>query len=352
VFDHGYMKPNWIAKYAEWKSQPDWPQVLMFFTWGTPDTSEFSEDAAIEGKPFISGSYATTLATPKPQTTMVTMPDGTQQTFAAKGAPFNFFAGTDYSTQIRIAMRFVQDKGGHKVAFAYCTGSTFCTEPIPAGKTYAKEINLAIGPDFNPELADTAQIIDDKMKAYAAANPDVDWFWVGNSTSTTIPTIQAVKKYLPSAKVIANLYGFDERCGTQCSGNAYVVMSFAAFGDTRYPGMSEVVRVHEKWRKADGEDANLYKNVRYVQGFVSFVMLQKAIEQLEQENREITGRNVKQALETFRQKDVGGLTAPLTFTPDDHRPTNVTRIYSMNEFGRFAYETETRVELKSDWLGW
>ena len=98
---------------------------------------------------------------------MVTMPDGSEKTFNAKGAPFNFFAGTDYSTQIRIAMRFVQDKGGHKVAFAYCTGSTFCTEPIPAGKTFAKEINLAIGPDFNPELADNAQVIDDKMKAYA-----------------------------------------------------------------------------------------------------------------------------------------------------------------------------------------
>jgi branched-chain amino acid transport system substrate-binding protein len=116
--------------------------------------------------------------------------------------------------------------------------------------------------------------------------------------------------------------------------------------------MSEVVRVHEKWRKADGEDPNLYKNVRYVQGFVSFLMLQKAIEQLEQEKKEITGRNVKEALETFRQKDVGGLTAPLTFTADDHRPTNLTRIYSMNEFGRFAYETETKVELKSTWLGW
>jgi branched-chain amino acid transport system substrate-binding protein len=351
-FAHAYNIPAAQAKYNEWKADPSWQDVLMFFSWGTPDSEAFAADSQVEGKPFISGSYATTLATPMPQTRMVTMPDGTEKTFNASGAPFNFFAGTDYSTQIRIAMRFVQNKGGHKVAFAYCTGSTFCTEPIPAGKTFAKEINLAIGPDFNPELADNAQVIDDKMKAYAAANPDVDWFWVGNSTSTTIPTIQAVKKYLPNAKVIANLYGFDERCGTQCSGNAYVVMSFAAFGDTRYPGMSEVVRVHEKWRKADNEDINLYKNVRYVQGFVSFLMLEKAIEQLEQQKKEITGRNVKDALETFRQKDVGGLTAPLTFTPTDHRPTNVTRIYSMNEFGRFAFETETKVELKADWLGW
>ena len=352
MFDHGYMKANWVAKYNEWKADPSFANVLMFFTWGTPDTSEFIEDAVAQGKPFISGSYATTLATPKPQTRMVTMPDGTERTFMAKGAPYNFFAGTDYSTQIRIAMKFAQEKGAKKVAFAYCTGSTFCTEPIPAGKTYAKEINLAIGPDFNPELADNAEAIDTKMQAYATANPNVDWFWVGNSTATTIPFIAAVKKYLPAAKVIANLYGFDERCGVQCSGNAYVVMSFANFGDTRYPGMAEVVRVHEKWRKADNEDPSSYKNVRYVQGFVSFLMLQKAIEDLERAGKPITGANVKQTFETFQARDVGGLTAPLTFTADDHRPTNLTRIYSMNEFGRLNFEAETKVDLKPEWLGW
>jgi branched-chain amino acid transport system substrate-binding protein len=351
-YDHGYLLANAMARYAQWKADPSWPEVAMFFSWGTPDSEAFAADAALEGKPFISGSYATTLATPTPQSRQVTMPDGSSQTFMTAGAPFNFFAGTDYSTQIRIAMRFIKDRGGRKIAFAYCTKSTFCTQPIPAGKTYAKEVGLALAPDFNPELSDTEAMIEAKLQQYAVANPDVDWLWVGNSTVSTIATIKAARTHLPGAKLIANLYGFDERCGTDCAGNAYVVMSFAAFGENTRPGMAEVVRIHEKWRKADGHDPNRFKNVRYVQGFVSFLMFQKAVENLINQGKAIDGRNLKDAMEGFNNLDVGGLTAPIRFSPDDHRPTNRTRIYSVNEFGRFRFETEVKVTLQSDWLGW
>src|SRR5205814_9349106 len=120
---------------------------LMFFSWGTPDTQMFSADAAKEGKPFISCSYANTLATPVAQTKSVTMPDGTVKQFTAEAAPFNFFAGTDYGTQARIGMEFVKKRGGHKVGFAYCRESPFCAEPIPAGRTWAKQIGLDEGPD-------------------------------------------------------------------------------------------------------------------------------------------------------------------------------------------------------------
>jgi branched-chain amino acid transport system substrate-binding protein len=351
-FDHAYNIPAAQAKYNEWKADPSWQDVLMFFSWGTPDSEAFAADSQVEGKPFISGSYATTLATPTPQSRQVVMPDGSYQTFSTAGAPYNFFAGTDYSTQIRIAMRFIKDRGGRKISFAFCTTSSFCKQPIPAGKTYATEIGLAIAPDFVPELNDTEAMIETKMQQYAAAHPDVDWFWVGNSTVSTIATIKAARKYMPSARLIANLYGFDERCGTDCAGNAYVVMSFAAFGENTQPGMAEVVRIHNKWRKADGHDANLFKNVRYVQGFVSFLMFQKGLEALINQGREINGRNLKDVMETFDNLNVGGLTAPISFTPEDHRPTDRTRIYSVNEFGRFKFENEVKVTLQTDWLGW
>ena len=95
------------------------------------------------------------------------------------------------------------------------------------------------------------------MQAYAAANPDVEWFWVGNSIFTSTFFAKAVKKYLPNAKLIMNLYGMDERtfelCGDACVGNAYSVQAFAAFGDLRHAGMEELLRVHNKWRTKDGE---------------------------------------------------------------------------------------------------
>ena len=68
--------------------------------------------------------------------------------------------------------------------------------------------------------------------------------------------------------------------------------------------------------------------------------------------KEINGRNLKDALETFRAIESGGLTAPITFLPTDHRPTNRVRVYSMNQFGKFQFEDEISVQLQSDWMGW
>jgi branched-chain amino acid transport system substrate-binding protein len=328
---------------------------VTFFSWGTPDTQMFSADATKEGKPFISGSYANTLATPVAQSHIITLPEGPKE-FKAEPAPYNFFAGTDYGTQARIGMEFVKKKGGHKVGYAYCSRSPFCAEPIAAGKTWAARIGLEQGPDVNPELEDATAAIDAKMKSYVEANRDVDWFWVGNSITTTLWTAKAVKKYNPAAKLIVNMWGMDERawemCGSDCVGNVFVVMSFAAFGDLRYPAMEEVVALHRKSRELDGDSPVRYANVRYVQGFVSFFVFRRAVEQLVDFGRPVTGPNLKQALETFRGLESGGLTAPITFTPDDHRPTNRVRVYSMNQFGKFQFEDEIAVQLERDWMGW
>jgi branched-chain amino acid transport system substrate-binding protein len=359
--DHGYVKDRWVAAYNDWKTNdPDFAKVVQFFSWGTPDTQEFSKEATTLGVPWISGSYATTLATPLPQKRTVTVPpDTAPREFVADGAPFNFFAGTDYSTQARIAMEFVKKKLGKKVAFAYCTGSAFCKEPIPPGKTYAAQIGLELGPDINPELSENYDQIDAKVKAYADANPDTTgalWFWVGNSIFTSTHFAKAVKKYYPNAKLIMNLYGMDERtwdlCGTDCVGNTFSVQSFAAYGDLRYAGMEEMLRVYKKWRTADGEPENKWANMRYTQGYVSFLMFRKGIEKLIDGKKEITGRNLKDAYESFRALPTDGLTPPLSFTPQDHRPNNLTRIYSMNSFGKLQFEDEASVQLLAEWLGW
>jgi branched-chain amino acid transport system substrate-binding protein len=359
--DHGYVKDRWVAAYNEWKAtDPDFDKVIQFFSWGTPDTQEFSKEAETRGVPWISGSYATTLATPLPQTRSVVIPPSTTATdFKADGAPFNFFAGTDYSTQVRIAMEFVKGQNVNaKVAFAYCTGSAFCKEPIPPGKTYATQIGLSLGPDVNPELSDTNEQVDAKVKAWADANPGVQnvWFWVGNSIFTSTYFAKAVKKYLPSAKIIMNMYGMDERtwdlCGADCVGNVYSVQSFAPYGDTRYPGMADMLIVYKKWRATDGEPESKWANMRYTQGYVSFQMFRKGVEKLIADKKELTGRNLKDAYESFRGLSTGGLAPPITFTAQDHRPTNITRIYSMEEHGKLQFAKEESVQLLAEWLGW
>src|SRR4051812_2343284 len=356
--DHAYDLVKAKMQYEAFKADPSWPSVLMFFSWGTPDTQMFAADAALEKKVFISGSYANTLATPVAQDHKIDLPDGKTQDFKAEPAPYNFFAGTDYGTQARIGMEFVKKSGGHKIGFAYCRESPFCAEPIPAGRTWAKHIGLPEGPDtLDITLSDDYATVDGKMKAYIAANSDVDWYWVGNSITTTLYVSKAVKKYKPDAKIIANMWGMDERafdmCGADCVGNTYVVMSFAAYGDlAQSTGMADVVALFTKRRAIDHLDPKKYANVRYVQGYVSFYIFRKAVEQLIDHGQTINGENLKTAMESFRNLDSGALTAPISYTTDDHRPTNRVRIYSMNAQGKFQYEDQLSLTLDTAQMGW
>lgn len=42
---------------------------------------------------------------------------------------------------------------------------------------------------------------------------------------------------------------------------------------------------------------------------------------------ELTGANIRAALETFTDHDMGGVTVPVTFTPTDHRGSKGLRIF-------------------------
>jgi branched-chain amino acid transport system substrate-binding protein len=381
-YDHAYDLDKAKAKFLEWKADPSYPSVLMFFSWGTPDTQMFSADAAADGKPFISGSYANTLATPVEQMHTIIMPDGSMRDFHADAAPFNFFAGTDYGTQARVGMEFVKKQMGKRVAFAYCRESPFCAEPIPAGRTWAKQIGLEPMPTetdptkpvetaflnvtLSDDYAKTKKTVSDYVDSHGGIGTpaSVDWYWVGNSITTSLYVAKALREHTRelgqpdsmAPKVIANMWGMDERawemCGADCVGNTFVVMSFASYGDLTVPGMEQVVALHDKYRMMDGDALTKYANVRYVQGYVSFFIFQRALEQVIDHGKEINGRNLKDEFESFRNLESGGLTAPISFTADDHRPTNRVRIYSMNQYGKFQYEDAISVQLQTDWMGW
>jgi branched-chain amino acid transport system substrate-binding protein len=44
---------------------------------------------------------------------------------------------------------------------------------------------------------------------------------------------------------------------------------------------------------------------------------------------ELTGANIKAALETLSNFDTGGVTSPLTFTSSSHRGNNALRLYQV-----------------------
>jgi branched-chain amino acid transport system substrate-binding protein len=316
--------------------------------------------------PYISASYAGSLSSPKDVQDKIEFPDKSQTIeIDTTGAPYNFFVGTDYSTSIRLAMNFIKDANGKRVAFFYCSPSD-CSEPIPAGKIHALKRELTVAKDLKIELNHTAEQIDTAVKEYfdkTTATSDL-WIWVGNTTHTAISIVQAVAKYAPQAQLIVNVWGFDEtmfarcRVTTQainpCYDRVFGLMPFAAYGELNYPGMKELVVTHNRQREFRGEDKHdtRYKNVRYVQGYVSLLVWKMAIERLIDAEREITGYNIRTELERFRNMETGGLTFPISFSATDHRPTFGTLIYSFGQEGYLEYQGQVSIELEDKWLGW
>ena len=50
----------------------------------------------------------------------------------------------------------------------------------------------------------------------------------------------------------------------------------------------------------------------------------------------LDGPSVKAALETIKDFDTGGLTAPVTFTPTDHRPNTTLNINKIDSEGKIV----------------
>jgi branched-chain amino acid transport system substrate-binding protein len=58
-----------------------------------------------------------------------------------------------------------------------------------------------------------------------------------------------------------------------------------------------------------------------------------------EESNEVTGPNVRAALETLENYDTGGITSPLTFSSSDHAGSKALRLYQV-ENGAWVAITE------------
>jgi len=65
----------------------------------------------------------------------------------------------------------------------------------------------------------------------------------------------------------------------------------------------------------------------YTQGWWTFAVFAEGLRRVLEADRELSGENIKAALETLTDFDTGGVTVPITFTPDDHRGAKGLRLF-------------------------
>jgi len=319
--DYAYKIPDAVNLYKTYKDEG----IFLIQGWGTGDTNALKEMANADQIIYMSASYDSALTDP------------------AK-TPYNFFVGTSYGDSIRAAMQFVKDtwtdkSRAPKVVFIY-PDHPYGKNPIPAGKEMAKALGFEIGPDQDVSLKATEAVSQlTEMKKF---NPD--FAWIGGTVASTAVIVKDAAKLGLTTKFLINVWGFNENlvklAGDAAKERVYGMVPFTMYGDD-VPGMKPILEIH---KKNHPNDSHIQP---YIQGWTSMMVMWEAMKRA----KTMDSAGVKAALETIKDFDTGGLSAPITFTPTDHRPNTSLRIMTVNKDGKIVLVKQVGVERKPEWLG-
>ncbi len=336
--DYGYRVPEAITIYKRYR---DIDKVVAVLGWGTGDTSALAPTVAKDQIPYISASYSGELTDPS-------------------RTPYNFFAASDYTTNARAALlawyeeiwlkddRFKAEREAGKkprIVMFYSFPTPYSSAPIKGLKEFAQLLGFEIGPDQDISLT----ALDAKSQVLAAKEFNPHVIWHGNTTQSVATAIRDAKALGLQADHLVNNWGFDENLlrllGPQAEGVIGIAVS--AFYGEDVPGMDRVKEAAQKYNPALKE-----RTIRTVQAWANVMLLYEALKKADAAGQ-LNGPGIKAAIESFRDLDIGLGVPPLTYTPDDHRPTSKVRIYIVRN-GKF--ELLKLVDLKEkfadQWPKW
>ncbi len=336
-FDYGYRIPEAITKYKLLKR---WGAIAIL-GWGTGDTEALMGSVNKDKIPYISASYSGFLADPK-------------------RTKYNFFFASDYSTNARCLLTAWYEKRWKKnpdygkrrprLALAYMFASRYGQDPIKAIKDHAK----LLGIDVVAEVDIPLFAIDTKSQIMELKKAKPDVVWHGNTVMSVAATLRDAYTLGLKADWIINNWGFGEKLpilAGEAAEGVYGATPCALFGQ-KVKNMDMVIAAAKRYNPGIPLKQ---RTIRSIQGWCAVMVLWEALKRADKAGN-LTGEGIKQALETFRNVDIGLGASPITYTPEDHRPATGCLIQTYKN-GKFV--PVMRVDLKKrwpdkwkSWLGW
>ncbi len=280
--------------------------AVVFMGWGTGDTEALSRYIAEDEVPFSSASLSHILGDPAE-------------------APYNFLVATSYTDQFRIALDWIAGNHGEgtPVVALMHNASPFGLSPSRYGGV---EFAEALGIDLT--LYEMPRGAVDFTAEFSRIRQSGAQYVVFQNTSG------------PAAVALQNAHtlGLDATfiCLNWCA-NAQLVRiagdaAEGVMGTIPYAPLGVDVpgtRVIREYLDAKGESIEGRTNA-FTQAWWTFAVFAGAMRQVLAGGDELTGANIKAALETFTNFDMQGVTVPLTFTPDDHLGAKGLRIFRVD----------------------
>ena len=316
--DYAYNAQQALSAYKRFTSQD---KIVALQGWGTQDTEALTKFVGKDQIPTLSASYSAHLTDP------------------AK-APYNFFVAADYSTQIRGALKYFKanwkESRAPKVAFVY-PDHPYGLAPIPAAKDYAKELGFEIVGDETVALG----AMDAMAQMLRLQKLAPDYVWIGGTTPSAAVIMKDAQKLGFKTTFFCNIWGVDEslfKLAGDAANGTYSLQTAVVYGQ-KVPGMAVIEKL------TNGAP----KMTHYIRGFASMLVMAEGLK-IAAAKGPLTGPAIKDALETLRDYDPLGLTPPISYFPNDHRPNMSVIIYKVDAGKMVEVVTET-LERKPEWLG-
>ncbi|HHY72546.1 MAG TPA: ABC transporter substrate-binding protein [Bacillus bacterium] len=307
--DYAYKIPEATKLYQKLKSKD---KVAAILGWGTGDTEALRQLVAADKLPFISASYSEGLKN-------------------MDESPYNFLSAASYSDQARSALKWIKDnhtEGAPTVAFIY-NDTAFGKSPVQDAKDFAKDLGIEVVDEQVVDLKAldaTPQLLNMQKK-----NPD--YAIIQETWGATATILKDAKKLGLTTKFIGLNWATGEGLLpiTGDAAEGFIGAVTHAFPYEDLPGLAEI-RTYLESKGQKLED----KNQKFIQGWIAAKIM---VEGIKLADDPTTGEGIRAGLEKITNLDLGGLAAPVTFTPDNHAGTNQIRLAEVKN-GKFEVITD------------
>ena len=293
--------------------------VFAILGWGRADVEALYRRVERDKVVYLAADYDAALADPRK-------------------SPYHFSIGVSLADQARLAMRYAKDQGGTKAAFIL-PDLPYALGPVKAGREYAEEIGLKIGPQIFVGLR--AVDVAPQLAELAAFDPD--FTWLGGTTVSTAAVLKEAARMRLRTRFLINTWGVEpdlvRLAGEAVAGRAW------GFLPTRPFGWDVPETAHIKGVVGERQYSSLYH-----QGWASMIVLAEGLKRARLAGK-LTGPGLKAALETLSDFETGGLTPPLTFTSGDHRPAAACGLYTFTG-GKPSLAADVKIARNVKYLGW
>lgn len=320
--DYAYKVDNAENLYTQYVDEG----VVVFMGWGTGDSEALRTRVAEDQIPFISASYSGALNDP------------------TDTAPYNFLVAPTYNDQLTIMMTYMlqqwEDAGNAAEDMSvvlFHHDSPFGLAPVPDGEAFAE----ANGVKFT-DIAMPGGATDYTAELQQADEAGVTHIIVQNVSSPAALLAKNVVEFFGGIGPDYVQFG----CLNWCADELFVGLAGdaaeGALGVIPFaPTTVEVPGQDAPREYLGGQDKLEEASLHFTQGWTAMSIMAEAIKRTLDAGMDLTGPNIKATLEAFNEDpfDTGGITPPISFTPEDHRASRAGTVYKV-DMGVWVQESD------------